>query len=51
MCSRHSVRISTTGLGLHALDGGDDQDCAVEHAQYPLYFGDKIGVAGRIDQS
>ena len=37
-------------LRLHALDGGDDQHRAVEHAQHPLHLGDEVRVAGRVDQ-
>jgi hypothetical protein len=37
-------------LRLHALDGGDDQHRAVEHAQHPLHLGDEVGVPGRVDQ-
>ena len=37
-------------LGLHALDGGDHQHGAVEHAQRPLDLGDEVRVAGRVDQ-
>jgi hypothetical protein len=38
------------GLGLHALDGGDDQHGAVEHVQHPLHLGDEVRVAGGVDQ-
>jgi hypothetical protein len=37
-------------LRLHALDGGDDQHGAVEHAQHPFHLGDEVRVAGRVDQ-
>ena len=38
------------GLRLHALDGGDDQHRAVEHAERPLHLGDEVRVAGGVDQ-
>ncbi len=38
------------GLGLHALDGRDHQDRAVEHAEGPFDLGDEVGVAGRVDE-
>ena len=38
------------GLRLHALDGGDHQDGAVQHAQHPLHLGDEVGVARGVDQ-
>jgi len=38
------------GLRLHALDGGDDQDHAVQDAQHPLHLGDEVGVAGSVEQ-
>jgi len=37
-------------LRLHALDGGDHQHGAVEHAQDTLDLGDEIRVARRVDQ-
>ena len=37
-------------LRLHALDGGDDEHRAVEHAEHPLDLGDEVGVAGGVDQ-
>jgi hypothetical protein len=37
-------------LRLHALDRGDHQHRAVEHAERTLHLGDEIGVAGRVDQ-
>jgi hypothetical protein len=37
-------------LRLHALDGGDDEHRAVEHAQHPVDLGDEVGVPGRVDQ-
>jgi hypothetical protein len=38
------------GLRLHTLDGRDDQDGAVEHAEHPFHLGDEVRVAGRVDQ-
>ena len=38
------------GLRLDALDGGDHQHGAVEHAEHPLHLGDEIRVPGRVDQ-
>ena len=38
------------GLRLHALDRGDHQHGAVEHAEHPLDLGDEVRVAGRVDQ-
>jgi hypothetical protein len=35
---------------LNALDGGDDEDRAVENAERPLDFRDEVGVARRVDQ-
>ena len=37
-------------LGLDALDGRDDQDRAVEHAEDAFDLGDEVGVAGRVDE-
>ena len=37
-------------LRLHALDRGDDEHRAVEHAEHPLDLGDEVRVAGRVDQ-
>ncbi len=37
------------GLGLHALDSGDDDDRSVEHAERPLDLGREVHVAGRVD--
>ena len=37
-------------LRLHALDGGDHEHRAVEHAQHPLHLGDEVRVARRVDQ-
>ena len=37
-------------LGLHALDRGDDEHGAVEHAEHPLDLGDEVRVARRVDQ-
>ena len=39
-----------TRLRLHALDGGDDEDGAIEDVQHPLDLGDEIRVARRVDQ-
>jgi hypothetical protein len=38
------------GLRLHALDGRDDEDDAVEDAQDTFHLGDEVRVAGRVDQ-
>jgi len=38
------------GLRLDALDGGDHEHRAVEHAQHALDLGDEVRVAGRVDQ-
>ena len=38
------------GLRLHALDGGDDEHRAVEHAQHAFHLGDEVRVSGRVDQ-
>ena len=38
------------GLRLHALDGGEHQDGAVQDAQHPLDLSDEVGVAGGVDQ-
>ncbi|GHI03737.1 hypothetical protein Scel_20580 [Streptomyces cellostaticus] len=38
------------GLRLDALDGRDDQDGAVEHAEHPLHLGDEVRVTGSVDQ-
>ena len=37
-------------LGLDALDRGDDQDRAVEHAEDALDLRDEVGVARRVDE-
>ncbi len=37
-------------LGLHPLDGRDDQDDAVKNAQRAIDLGDEVGVTGGIDQ-
>ena len=37
-------------LGLDALDRGDHEHGAVEHAEHPLDLGDEVGVARRVDQ-
>jgi hypothetical protein len=37
-------------LRLHALDGGDDEHRAVEHAERPLHLGDEVRVARCVDQ-
>ena len=37
-------------LRLDALDGGDDEDRAVEHAEDAFDLGDEVGVARRVDQ-
>ena len=36
-------------LGLDPLDGREDDDRAVEHAERPLDLGGEIDVAGRVD--
>ncbi len=38
------------GLRLHALHSRHDEHCAVEHAEYPLHFGDEVRVAGRVEE-
>jgi hypothetical protein len=38
------------GLRLDALDGRDDENGAVEHAQHALHLGDEVRVAGGVDQ-
>ncbi len=37
-------------LRLHALDGGEHQDGAVQDAQHPLDLSDEVRVAGGVDQ-
>ena len=37
-------------LRLDALDRGDDEDRAVEHAEDAFDLGDEVGVAGRVDE-
>ena len=39
-----------TGLRLHALDRGDHQHRAVEHAQGAFHLGDEVRVPGGVDQ-
>ena len=38
------------GLRLHALDGRDDQDGTIEHAEHTLDLGDEVRVPGRVDE-
>ena len=38
------------GLRLHALDGRDHEDRAVEHAQHTFHLRNEVGMAGRVDQ-
>ena len=50
MRSRVSARISSARLRLHALDGGDHENGAVEHVQHPFHLGDEVRVSRRVDQ-
>jgi len=38
------------GLRLDALDRGNDEHGAVEHAQHPFHLGDEVRVAGGVDE-
>ena len=51
--ARHVVLVGLApdrlGLGLHAGDGVEHRDRAVEHAQRPLDLDGEVDVAGRVD--
>jgi hypothetical protein len=38
------------GLGHHALDGVDQQQDAIHHAEHPLHLSPEVGVAGRVHE-
>jgi hypothetical protein len=39
-----------TGMRLHTLHSGQDENRTVEHAERTLDFGDEVGVTGCVDQ-